>query len=92
MSSLVDRFTATTLEGEEKGRPIRSLHLGNKVFTLRLATSYSVKLDFVHVTIVHPRQSFEVILGLEPIAINLDKDATKWDLAPLGFVGRRNRK
>jgi len=60
---------------------------------LRLATNYSVKLDFVHVTIVHPSQSFEVILSLEPIAINLDEDATEWDFAPLArFAGRRHRE
>ena len=92
MSILVDRFTATTLEGEEKGRPIRSSHLGHEVLMLRLATDYSVKLDFVHVTLAHPCQSFEVILSLEPIAINLDKDATERDLAPLGFARRRHRE
>ena len=94
MSTLVDRFTATTLEGEEKGGPIQSSHLGNKVFMpeLRLATNCFVKLDFLHVKIIHPCQSFEVILGLEPIAINLDKDTTGWDLAPLGFAGIRHRE
>jgi len=92
VGSLVDSFATTTLEGEEKGGPIRSSHLGNEIFMLRLVTNYFIKLDCSHVTIVHPCQSFEVVLGLEPIAINLDKDATEWDLAPLGFAGRRHRE
>ena len=88
MGSLVNSFATTTLEGKAERGPVRSSHLGNQIFVLRLPLGLFVKFDFFDARLVHPCRSLKVVLGLDTVAIYRNKDTSEWHLAPLGFAGR----
>ena len=90
MGNLIDRLAVATFEGEEKGGLIRGSHFGSQILMLRAPIDYFVKFNFLDITFVHSCRSLKVVLDLEPIAIYWDRNASEWDLAPLGFSGRKH--